>query len=323
MSKRAANRLGAVHESTTATRIRLDVAYDGTDFTGWTRQPGMRTVQGEIEAALAVIFRRFPPIPTLVVAGRTDAGVHATGQVAHLDLSPEQLESLARPRRGKMQGRLYDAPASLGRRINGIAGLNSDVPVSRSAVAPDGFDARFSAIWRRYEYRIADNLSPRNPIERRNTVWYPATLDVDLMNQAATSLLGLHDWATFCKPREGATTIRTLQEFRWSRQAEGVLVAEVKADAFCHSMVRSLVGACVSVGQGNIPVDRLVGIRDERMRGSEFKVMPAKGLTMVEVGYPEDDQLAARADQTRARRQAEEAPVLIRRSATGLPTEQA
>jgi tRNA pseudouridine38-40 synthase len=307
-----------------ATRIRLDIAYDGTGFTGWTRQPGLRTVQGEIEAALAVVFRRFPPTPTLVVAGRTDAGVHATGQVAHLDLSQEQLESLARPRRGKMAGRVYDAPASLGRRINGIAGLESDVYVSRSAVAPDGFDARFSAIWRRYEYRIADNLAPRNPIERRNTVWYPAALDVDLMNQAAASLLGLHDWATFCKPREGATTIRTLQEFHWRRARDGVLVAEVKADAFCHSMVRSLVGSCVAVGQGNLPPERLVGIRDERMRGSEFKVMPAKGLTMVEVGYPEDSGLGERAEQTRAKRDAQEAPpVLVRPSATGLPTEHA
>jgi tRNA pseudouridine38-40 synthase len=319
-----------VHESTTATRIRLDIAYDGSAFTGWTRQPGLRTVQGEIEAALAVVFRRFPPTPTLVVAGRTDAGVHATGQVAHLDLSQEQLDSLARPGRGKLRGRVYDAPASLARRINGIVGLDSDkdsdsdVYVSRSAIAPDGFDARFSAIWRRYEYRIADNLAPRNPIERQNTVWYPATLDVDLMNQAAASLLGLHDWATFCKPREGATTIRTLQEFRWRRADDGVLVADVRADAFCHSMVRSLVGSCVAVGQGNLPLERLVDIRDERMRGSEFKVMPAKGLTMVEVGYPADDGLAARAEQTRNKRQAEEAPpVLVHPTTTGLPTEHA
>ncbi|MHA6669233.1 tRNA pseudouridine(38-40) synthase TruA [Homoserinimonas sp. A447] len=307
-----------MHDDAT-TRIRLDVAYDGTDFYGWTRQPGMRTVQGEIEAAFGVIFRRHPPIPTMVVAGRTDAGVHATGQVAHVDLTPDQLESLARPRRGKLAGRVFDGPASLGRRVNGIAGLNSDVHVSRSVLAPDGFDARFSAVWRRYQYRIADNLAPRNPIERRHTVWYPAVLDVDLMNQAAASLLGLHDWAAFCKPREGATTIRTLQQFSWSRQPDGVLVAEVKADAFCHSMVRSLVGACVAVGQGNVPAERLVGIRDEQLRGSEFKVMPAKGLTMVEVGYPADDGLAARADQTRARRQADEAPpMLIPRAATSL-----
>jgi tRNA pseudouridine38-40 synthase len=300
------------------TRIRLDIAYDGAAFTGWTRQPGLRTVQGEIEAALAVILRRFPPVPTLVVAGRTDAGVHATGQVAHLDLTPVQLRSLERPRRGKLGGRVFDGPASLGRRINGIAGLNSDVYVSRSALAADGFDARFSAVWRRYQYRIADNLAPRNPIERGHTVWYPAALDVDLMNQAAATLLGLHDWAAYCKPREGATTIRTLQELRWWRQDDGVLVAEVQADAFCHSMVRSLVGACVAVGQGNLPVDRLVGIRDERIRGSEFKVMPAKGLTMVEVGYPPDEGLASRAELTRARRQSEEAPVLLHRPGTRL-----
>ena len=300
---------------TLSTRIRLDIAYDGAAFTGWTRQPGLRTVQGEIEAALAVILRRFPPVPSLVVAGRTDAGVHATGQVAHLDLTPEQLMSLDRPRRGKLGGRVFDGPASLGRRINGIAGLNSDVYVSRTAIAPSGFDARFSALWRRYRYRIADTAAPRDPLVRGHTVWYPAALDADLMNQAATTLLGLHDWAAYCKPREGATTIRTLQEFRWWRQDDGVLVAEVKADAFCHSMVRSLVGACVAVGQGNLPVERLVGIRDERIRGSEFKVMPAKGLIMVEVGYPPDDELASRAELTRARRQSEEAPVLLRHTA--------
>lgn len=307
--------LDAAHTQTT--RIRLDIAYDGAAFTGWTRQPGLRTVQGEIEAALAVIFRRFPPIPTLVVAGRTDAGVHATGQVAHLDLTPEQLGSLARPRRGKLGGRVFDGPASLSRRINGIAGLDSDVYVSRSALAPDGFDARFSALWRRYRYRIADTEAPRDPLVRGHTVWYPAALDVDAMNEAAAGLLGLHDWAAYCKPREGATTIRTLQELRWWREPDGVLVAEVKADAFCHSMVRSLVGACVAVGQGKLPPERLVGIRDERIRGSEFKVMPAKGLTMVEVGYPDDAGLAARAEQTRARRQAEEAPVLVRPRLTG------
>ena len=290
------------------TRIRLDLAYDGTAFTGWTRQPGLRTVQGEIEAALAVIFRRFPPVPSLVVAGRTDTGVHATGQVAHLDLTAGQLASLARPRRGKLNGRVFDGPASLGRRITGIAGLNSlagldsDIHVSRTALAEPGFDARFSALWRRYQYRVADTAAPRNPLERGHTLWYPARLDLDLMNRAAFSLLGLHDWASFCKPRDGATTIRTLQEFHWERLPDGVLVAEVKADAFCHAMVRSLVGACVAVGQGTLELDRLAGIRDELVRGSEFKVMPAKGLTMVEVGYPEDSGLFARAEQTRARR---------------------
>lgn len=285
----------------TLTRIRLDIAYEGTDFNGWSRQPGLRTVQGEIEAALAIILRRNPPIPSLVVAGRTDAGVHATGQVAHLDLTRQQAASLERPRRGKTKGR-YDGPGSLARRINGLAGLESDIYISRSAIAEPGFDARFSPLWRRYEYRIADTAAPRNPLERHRTVWYPALLDLDLMNVAAGTLTGLHDWAAYCKPREGATTVRTLQEFSWRRDDDGILVATLRADAFCHSMVRSLVGACVSVGKGSLPVGRAEEIRDERLRGSEFKVMPAKGLTLVEVGYPSNDELGVRAELTRSRR---------------------
>lgn len=283
------------------TRIRFDIAYQGTDFNGWSRQPGLRTVQGEIEAALLIILRRHQPIQSLVVAGRTDAGVHATGQVAHLDLTPQQAESLERPQRGKTRGR-YDGPGSLARRINGLAGLESDIFISRSAIAEPGFDARFSPLWRRYEYRIADTAAPRNPLERHRTVWYPALLDLDLMNVAAGTLTGLHDWAAYCKPREGATTVRTLQEFSWRRDEDGVLIASVRADAFCHSMVRSLVGACVAVGQRNLAADRPEEIRDQRLRGSEFKVMPAKGLTLMEIGYPPDDQLGARAELTRARR---------------------
>ena len=284
------------------TRLRLDIAYDGGGFNGWGRQPVIRTVQGAIEDAMAIVFRRHGPTPILTVAGRTDAGVHATGQVAHVDLTPAQLHSLDRPRRGGLGGKPYDGPASLGRRINGIAGLDSDVYVARSYIAPDGFDARFSAVYRRYEYRIADNAAPRNPLERHRTLWYPAHLDVDLMNEAAYSLLGLHDWAAYCKPRDGATTVRTLEDFSWERQSDGILIARVRADAFCHSMVRSLVGVCVAAGQGNLPVGRPAEIRDERLRGSEFKVMPAKGLVLTEVGYPPDDQLAARAELTRARR---------------------
>jgi tRNA pseudouridine38-40 synthase len=290
------------------TRIRLDIAYDGTDFHGWTKQPGLRTVQGELESALSTVFSRHGPPPLLTVAGRTDAGVHALGQVAHLDLTREQLASLNRenrarrtPHRGAPVAAGGD-PGVLARRLNGIAGLDTDVYVSRSAEAPDGFDARFSAVWRRYEYRIADTLAPRNPIERRNTLWYPAPLDLERMQDAAGALLGLHDWAAFCKAREGATTVRALQEFSWERQPDGVLLARVKADAFCHSMVRSLVGATIAVGVGHVAPTRLVGIRRELARTSEFKVVPAKGLTLVEVGYPPDTELAARTLQTRARR---------------------
>ncbi|MHB1172292.1 MAG: tRNA pseudouridine synthase A [Lacisediminihabitans sp.] len=309
------------------TRIRLDIAYDGGRFVGWARQPGLRTVQGELESALATIFSSFGPPPVLTVAGRTDAGVHAIGQVAHLDLAAAQLASLNRPERGRAergrparattdrattdsdeaeQGRTAGpelcGPAALARRLNGIAGLDTDVYVSRAVAAPPGFDARFSAIWRRYEYRVSDTAAPRNPLERNRTLWYPAALDVARMNSAAGSLVGLHDWAAYCKPREGTTTIRSLQEFGWSRELDGVLVARVKADAFCHSMVRALVGATIAVGEGKLGIERLTDLRDGRARTSEFKVVPAKGLTLLQVGYPADAELASRAEQTRARR---------------------
>lgn len=289
-------------EAVSTTRIRLDIAYEGTAFLGWAKQPGLRTVQGELEAALATIFGRSGEPPTLTVAGRTDAGVHALDQVAHLDLTPAQLTSLDRPPRGTKGDALLGGPAALVRRLNGIAGLDSDVYVTRASIAPPGFDARFSAVWRRYEYRVSDVDGPRNPLERNHTLWYPAALDVELMDAAARSLVGLHDWASYCKPRDGATTIRTLQEFGWTRGADGVLVARVKADAFCHSMVRALVGATIAVGQGKLSPERLVWLREELTRTSEFKVVPAKGLTLVELGYPPDTDLAARAEQTRARR---------------------
>ena len=283
-------------------RYRLDIAYDGSGFSGWARQPGLRTVQGELEAALATVLARFGPAPQLTVAGRTDAGVHATGQVAHVDLTPDQVAHLTRPHGAHRPER--DAARALARRVNGIAGLRSDVVVSRASRAPAGFDARFSPIWRRYEYRIADSGARRDPLLRRHTVWYPAVLDEGLMQTAARELLGLHDWAAYCRPRDGATTIRELQDFAWERDATGVLIARLQADAFCHSMVRALVGATVSVGEAKLAPSRLLDIRAEAQRTSEFKVMPAAGLTLVEVGYPDDDQLGERADRTRARRDA-------------------
>lgn len=280
------------------TRVRLDIAYDGTGFNGWARQPGQRTVQGELEAALATVLRRYGPPPTLVVAGRTDAGVHATGQVAHVDLTRTQFDHLARGRSAR-----GDAVGALRARINGIAGLNADVVVSRASLAPPGFDARFSPLWRRYEYRIADTAAVRNPLLRNHTIWYPSELDVGAMDAAARELLGLHDWAAYCRPRAGATTIRELQGFEWGRQADGVIVARLQADAFCHSMVRALVGATVAVGEGKLPGERLTGLRDDARRTNEFKVMPAAGLALIEVGYPPDEELELRASQTRALRE--------------------
>lgn len=285
------------------TRIRLGIAYDGTAFSGWGRQPGLRTVQGVLEEALRTLFRRHPPAPTLTVAGRTDAGVHALGQVAHVDLTVDQVNSLMHPRKPRNVADDPDAAAALGRRLTGILGASeSDVVVTSSTLAEPGFDARFSAVWRRYEYRIADASSPKNPLVRSSTLWYPATLDLEAMDAAAGTLLGLHDFAAYCRPRAGATTIRSLQEFGWRRSADGILIASVQADAFCHSMVRALVGACVAVGERKLTKDDLVLLRDAGTRTSAFKVMPAKGLTLMEVGYPHGVELASRAQQTRARR---------------------
>ncbi|NUT59484.1 MAG: tRNA pseudouridine(38-40) synthase TruA [Agromyces sp.] len=282
-------------------RVRLGIAYDGTDFNGWSRQPGLRTVQGVLEDALATLFRRTGTAPRLTVAGRTDAGVHALGQVAHLDVEADALAAVARPRRG--QDPDASPEAALARRLTGIIGAAADVVITHAERAPAGFDARFSAIWRRYEYRVADASAVRDPLERRRTVALPRHLDEHAMDAAAASLVGLHDFAAFCRPREGATTIRTLQAYRWVRAADGVLVAALQADAFCHSMVRALVGACVAVGEGRLDASDPESLLHAGERTSAFKVMPAKGLVLTEVGYPDDHELEARATQTRARRE--------------------
>ncbi len=281
-------------------RLRLDISYDGTHFRGWARQPGLRTVQGVLEEALARILGGDP---RLVVAGRTDAGVHASGQVAHLDLDAEQQARLPRRRR---DGDEADAVAALAGRVRGVLGAYPDVTVHRTSSAPEGFDARFSAVWRRYSYRIADTQTGYAPLERLRTTSVRTSLDVDAMHAAAQRLIGLHDFAAYCKAREEATTIRTLLEYDWRRGDDGILVANVRADAFCHSMVRALVGACVAVGEGRLDVEDVVRIRDEGQRTADTKVLAARGLVLAEVGYPEDELLAARAEQTRNRRDADD-----------------
>ncbi|MEW1961002.1 tRNA pseudouridine(38-40) synthase TruA [Microbacterium sp. NPDC077644] len=279
-------------------RIRLDIAYDGTNFRGWAKQPGLRTVQGTLEAALARIVGSDVQF---VVAGRTDAGVHASGQVAHVDLDETQWARVE-----ARHGRAATDPAgSIAARMRGVLGAYPDATVHRSSLAPGGFDARFSAVWRRYRYRLADDAAGFDPARRLDTTSIRGSLDVRAMDAAARSLIGLHDFAAYCKAREEATTIRTLLDYRWTRDTDGVLIAEVKADAFCHSMVRALVGACAAVGEGRLGEGDLVVLRDALQRTSEFKVLAARGLTLTEVGYPADDLLAARAEQTRARRDSE------------------
>jgi tRNA pseudouridine38-40 synthase len=261
-------------------RIRLDLAYDGTDFHGWAAQPGLRTVQGELTLALVTVLR--VPDVAVVCAGRTDAGVHARGQVVHTDVEDPP------------------PPDLLVRRLNGI--LPADVRVRRATEAPPGFDARFGALWRRYAYRIADRPEAVDPLTRSQVLAWPRPLEVGEMNAASALLVGRHDFASFCKQREGATTIRTLEELTWLRDANGVLVGTVRADAFCHSMVRSLVGCLVAIGEGRRPVAWAGEILRAESRDPSVAVAHAHGLTLEEVAYPPDEQLEARAVQTRARR---------------------
>jgi tRNA pseudouridine38-40 synthase len=279
-------------------RVRLDLAYEGTGFSGWAAQPGLRTVQGELEAALAVATGRAEgDPPRLVVAGRTDAGVHATGQVAHVDLTGPQLEALTRRHQPGQD------VASVALRLTGLLARTGEVAVHRATIAPPGFDARFSATFRRYRYRIADRPSARDPLERRRTLHHPQALDDDRIRAAGVGMIGLHDFGAYCRPRPGATTIRELQSLEWRRDEAGVLIAEVRADAFCHSMVRALVGASIAVGSGRLAPDRMAALLEEPVRSNEFAVAPALGLTLVEVGYPPDEALADQAQKARAKRE--------------------
>lgn len=297
-----------------AARVRLDLAYDGTDFSGWAVQPGLRTVQGELEAALGVLLRT--PEARLTVGGRTDAGVHARGQVAHLDVTAAQLEkwsgvrpagdapALGDPAASAADADTSAAAATRARKLNGVLKRSApDIAVHSARLVPAAFDARFSALRRRYEYRVRPNDGRRDPLTARFTAEMPVSLNLDAMQRAADELLGLNDFTTFCKAREGATAVRDLLCFEWRRTEDGAFAARIEADAFCHSMVRALVGAVVAVGSGRITEDELRELRDARVRSSRFTVMPAHGLSLEEIRYPEDAQeLAARADATRARR---------------------
>jgi tRNA pseudouridine38-40 synthase len=264
-------------------RVRLDISYDGTDFSGWARQPQRRTVQGVLEDALCVVLRLREL--SLTVAGRTDAGVHATGQVAHADL-PSTVWAEHGPR--------------LVRALAGV--LPADLRVLGVRLAPADFDARFAGLWRRYEYRISDVPGGVPPLRRHVVLGWPRPLDVAAMNAAARLLLGLHDFAAFCRQRETGTTIRTVESFDVARAGDEV-VCTIQADAFCHSMVRSLVGALLAVGDGRHPPEWPAQLLGASTRSDRVGVAPAHGLTLIEVGYPPDEQLASRIERTRALRE--------------------
>jgi tRNA pseudouridine38-40 synthase len=266
-------------------RLRLDVAYDGTNFFGWGAQPGRRTVQELIEEAVARISRT--DIES-IVAGRTDAGVHATGQVVHVDVPDSIFDSELTYR-------------DLRYKLNRI--LDEDVRIMNITDAPSGFHARFSALRRYYTYKIIDNNDVIPPLSRYDTASWYRPLSVDLMNEASKLVIGHHDFAAFCKYRPGGTTIRTLEKYEWRRTDEGVLIADVVADAFCYSMVRNLVGAVVCVADDRKDPSWMSELLANKERVSDSLVFPARGLTLYRVDYPSDDQLLERAKRTIAKRE--------------------
>jgi tRNA pseudouridine38-40 synthase len=277
-------------------RLRLDLAYDGTDFSGWAIQPGLRTVQGELEQALATVLRMDDP-PRTTCAGRTDTGVHARHQVVHVDVEREAVAAAtSAPRR--MHPQVGEEPCEpLMRRLNGL--LGADLRVRAATEVSSAFDARFSALSRRYAYRIVDDPRCADPLLRGSVVSWRRPLDAERMNAAAGGLLGEHDFAAFCKRREGATTIRRLQQLSWTREASGILTATVLADAFCHHMVRSLVGCLIVVGEGSRPLDWPRELLAEGTRSSWVNVAPAHGLTLEHVEYPAAAEFASQAAATR------------------------
>ena len=298
------------------TRLRLDLAYDGGGFYGWARQPDLRTVQGTIEDALHKVLRvpfddADEPL-RLTVAGRTDTGVHASHQVAHLDVSDEVLARCV----GHME---VPSTEALARRLKAV--LPSDIVIHRVSVAPEGFDARFSALERTYVYRVADQSSEVDPRLRGCVLRVDETLDLDVMNQAAAMTIGLHDFGSFATPNPGGTTIREVKTAYWRRVPTAPLIPDaiamdetyrtptlesglvtftIVADAFARNMVRSLVGSCIKVGSGRKSLAWFAGKMAEPVReGSSGPIAP-QGLTLEHIAYPADDQLAARAEAIRA-----------------------
>jgi len=266
-------------------RLRLDIAYDGTHFFGWATQPGHRTLQELIEEAISRISQTDV---ASIVAGRTDAGVHATGQVIHVDV-PDAM---------------FDRELTyldLRYKLNRI--LDDDVRIMKITDAPEGFHARFSALRRHYTYKILDNNEVIAPLSRHDVASWYRPLEAERMNEASRLLLGHHDFAAFCKFKVGGTTIRTLEKYEWHRSDEGLLVADVVADAFCYSMVRNLVGAVVCVADGRQDPAWISQLLANKERVSDSLVFPARGLTLYQVDCPSNDQLLERAKITVSKRE--------------------
>ena len=270
-------------------RLRLDIAYDGTNFHGWARQKGdLRTVQQTIEDALSLVLRTDV---ALTVAGRTDAGVHASGQVAHADIPKDSLN----------QRSIEGDPGRLVRRLAKL--LPEDVRVFGVAQAPAGFDARFSALTRTYCYRVTTHPAGAVPTRARDTAVWPKPVDLDAVQACADALVGLNNFAAFCRPKEHATTIRDVHSFTWREVEPQLFEARITADAFCWNMVRALVATCLTVGEGRRAPEWPEELLLLDARAPDVSLAPARGLTLVGVDYPADSDLAARAEATRAMRE--------------------
>ena len=248
-------------------RLRVDLTYQGTNFSGWAKQPNERTVQEEVEKALSMITQT--KVAT-IVAGRTDAGVHAKHQVIHTDL-PTQTDI-----------------NNLAFRLNQI--LDADIRVLTAQWAPDNFHARFTAISRTYQYKIIDAGKVTAPLDRHDSTEWFRPLDIELMNSGSKLLLGVHDFFAFCKFREGGSTIKNLLTFNWHRDEKDVVICEISADSFRYNMVRNLVGAAVCVGEGRFKPEWMLKTLQDKVRISDSYVFPAKGLTLISIEYPPADQ---------------------------------
>jgi tRNA pseudouridine38-40 synthase len=239
---------------------RLDLAYDGSGFRGFARQPDQRTVQGEVEAVLERVFGH----PVLTVgAGRTDTGVHARNQVVSF-VEESDLE-----------------PATIKRAVTGL--LSPGIVATACTLVDEAFDARFSARWRSYRYRVL-NTPDLDPLLHASTWHVSDPLDLGAMNRAAAALVGEHDFASFCRKAEGRTTERTVLEAVWE-PIDGLVVLRIRATAFCHQMVRSIAGFCVDVGRGRATAESVASVLAAKDRAAARPIAPPQGLVLWEVGY--------------------------------------
>ena len=269
-------------------RFRVDLAYDGTDFAGWAKQPGLRTVEGDLVKMFEKVFGKSKTDFDMRVAGRTDSGVHAKHQVCHLDVPQKRLSRIGRDPLNAF-------------RLNTL--IADDLIILDIHQITSDFDARFSALGRRYRYTIVDPEFKKDPMLVRYALTHKRVLDVDLMNLAAKELIGLKDFAAFCKPRVGASTIRNLTTFEVSRDPAGLITIDIHADAFCHNMIRSLVGSIMAVADGRLSIQDLIQVQKSGKRANKFKTIDAKGLSLESIDYPDPVDYAKQANLNRVMRE--------------------